>query len=249
MPVGGGEVVHIAGARQGHDLGVAQAAIRAQMPDDGLVSGAAYIPDRTVGGEARMGLERHTLQVIPQSDEIARRQVRRRQGQGRSRLPQRPDLIAGDHDGGVGGAGVVVRADAGARVALGAEARRNHGPQLRLRAALGRVGEPRLQRRLAVLDAEGAHHAVAVEPVGRRSTRPPELGRSVAIERALQPGRRPAVDQAHRPARDVAFDVLGRQRPVGLRRGDGVQGSGGAHHFGRGHGGREGGGAHQERTA
>ena len=29
----------------------------------------------------------------------------------------------------------------------------------------------------------------------------------------------------------------------------GVQGGGGAHHFGRGHGGREGGGAHQEGTA
>ena len=38
VPVGGGEVVHIAGARQGHDLGVTQAAIRAQMPDNSLAA-------------------------------------------------------------------------------------------------------------------------------------------------------------------------------------------------------------------
>ena len=78
---------------------------------------------------------------------------------------------------------------------------------------------------LATLD--GMQHAVAVEPMGRRAARPPELGRSVAIQHALQPRRHPAVDQAHRLARNVAFDVLGRQRPVGLRRGDSVQGGGG----------------------
>ena len=247
MAIGGGEVVHIAGARQADDLGVVQAAVWVQPPDHGPVARQPHVPDRTVPAIARMGLERHALQVVAQGDEALRRQVRSVHGQGRAGLPQGPDAVPGDHDGGVGRIGVVVGADAGARVALCSEAGRDHGVQFGLGATLGRIGEPGLQRRLSVLDAEGAHHAVAVEPVGGRAARPPEPGRPIAIEGARQPRRRAAVDQAHGLARQVCGDIGGGHGPVGA--GGGVEGGGCPNNLGRGHGGGQGGGARQEGAA
>ena len=92
---------------------------------------------------------------------------------------------------------------------------------------------------------ERPHQAVAVEPVGGAAARAPELARTVAEQRPLQPRRRPAVDQPHGARRDVALEVGGGQGPGG---GD-LLGDRGADHLGRGDGGGQGGGAHQEMAA
>ena len=245
VPGGGGEVMHIAGARQVDDVGRVQAAVGVQVPDHGLVAVQADVPDRAVGVVTGVGLEGHALEVVAQGDEALGRQVRGRHRHGRAAFPQGPDLVAGGHDGGVGGIGVVIGAEAGAGVAGGAEAGGDDGIDLRLPAALGRVGEAGVERDLALVDAEGAHQAVAVKPVGGRAAGPPELARAVAEQGAGQARRGAAVDQPHGPGRDVGLEVGGGQGPVGghLHRGHGADG------FRGDDGGREGGGPHQEIAA
>ena len=250
VPGRGGEVVHIAGARQVDDLGRVQAAVGVEAPDDGLAAVQADVPDRAVGVVAGVGLEGHALEVVAQGDEPSGRQVRGRHGQGRAPFPEGPDLVAGDHDGGVGGVGVVVRADAGAVVAGGAEAGGDDGVDLALPAAFGGVGEAGLEGDLAVVDAEGPHQAVAVEPVGGRAAGAAEFARAVAEQGPGQVGRGAAVDEAHGVRCDVGFEVGGGQGPVG----GGLLGGHGADRFGGDDGGCQsckegGGGAHQEVAA
>ena len=242
--------MHIAGARQVDDLGRVQAAVGVEAPDDGLAAVQADVPDRAVGVVAGVGLEGHALEVVAQGDEPSGRQVRGRHGQGRAPFPEGPDLVAGDHDGGVGGVGVVVRAEAGAVVAGGAEAGGDHGVDLALPAAFGGVGVAGLEGDLAVVDAEGPHQAVAVEPVGGRAAGAAEFARAVAEQGPGQVGRGAAVDEAHGPGRDVGLEVGGGQGPVG----GGLLGGHGADRFGGDDGGCQsckegGGGAHQEVAA
>src|SRR5690606_269762 len=99
-------------------------------------------------------------------------------------LPQGPKPAADLVHRGVGRAGVVGRADAGARIADSAEAGHQHGPDLALLPAPAGVGEAGGQGRLTGLNTPAADQAVAVEPVLGRAARPPELGRTVAIEAA-----------------------------------------------------------------
>ena len=116
----------------------------------------------------------------------------------------------------------------GAGVAGGAEAWGDDGVDLALPAAFGGVGEAGLEGDLAVVDAEGPHQAVAVEPVGGRAARPAEFRRAVAEQGPGQVGRGAAVDQAHCTRRDVALKVGGGQGPVG----GGLLGGHGADRFG-----------------
>ena len=245
MPLRRGEVVQIAGARQAQDPGVDQGAVAVQVPDDGLVAAHADVPNRAVGGETGVGLERHALQVVAQGDELFRREGRGVHRQRRAAFPQGPDLVARDHDGGVGRAGVVGRANPGAGVAGRAEARGDDGVEFGLRAAFGRVGEAGRQGHRAVVHRERSHQPVPVEPVGGAAAGAAELARTVAEQGTLQPRRRPAVDQSHGARRDVAFEVGGGQGP-----GSGnLPGDRGTDPFGGGDGGGQGGGAHQEMTA
>ena len=57
------------------------------------------------------------------------------------------------------------------------------------------------------------------------------------------------MNQAQGVTGRVGGDIARRQGPVGLQFGDGVLGGGRARHFGRGHGGGQGGGAHQKGAA
>ena len=221
MAGGRGEVVDIGCAGQGDDAGVLERAVGGQTPDNGLGPVHAEIPDAAVALDPRVGEERHGLQVVAQGDEAARLQRVRVHGHGRSAFPQGPEVVADPEHRGVGGIGVVVRSDAGARVTRAAEAGHDHGVQFRFLTALGCVGETGRQGRLTVRDAEPADQAVTVEPVLGRAARPPEFGRAVAIEGALQPRRSPAMDPRQAMRGDVALDVARDHAPV---RGDAVLG-------------------------
>ena len=226
VPGRGGEIVHETGARQVDDIGRVQAAVGVQPPDDGLAAVQADVPDRAVGVIARVGLEGHALEVVAQGDEPFGRQVRGVHGHRRAAFPQGPDLVAGHHDGGVGGAGVIVGADAGAGVADGAEAGGDDGVDLAFPAAFRGIGETGVEGDLTVIDAEGAHQAVAVEPVGGRAAGAAEFGRAVAEQGSGQAFGRAAVDQPHGARRDVGLEVGGGQGPVGrdLHGGHGADG-------------------------
>ncbi|MNS71102.1 hypothetical protein D3C72_1044580 [compost metagenome] len=165
-----------------------------------------------------MGQEGHVPQVGTQGHEVFGLKRLGVHGQGRARFPQGPQLAADLVHRGVGGAGVVGRADAGARIRHRAESGHQHGPDLGLLTPLGRVGEAGGERCLTVLNPPSADQAVAVEPVLGRAARPAELGRAVAIEAARQTLRRSAVDQPQGARRHVALDVGGGQRPVSRRR-------------------------------
>ena len=214
MPGGGGEVVDVRGARQGDDAGVLERAIGGQTPDDGLGPVHAEVPDATVRLDPGVGEEGHALQVVPQGDEALGLQRAGIHRHGGARFPQGPDIVAHLEHGGIGGIGVVVRADLGPRIGRGAEAGHDHGVQPGFLTALGRIGKAGSQRRLAIRDAEFADQAIAVEPVLGRAAGAAELGRAVAIEGALEPRRCPAVDPGQTVGRDVALEVPGHQSPV-----------------------------------
>jgi len=88
---------------------------------------------------------------------------------------------------------------------------------------LGRIDEAGLKRRLAVMEAEGAHEPVAVEPVAGIAAGAAKLAGAVTVERAGQAFWTPPRDQLHRRGPVVRVEVGESQAPVDATGGAGFE--------------------------
>ena len=157
-----------------------------------------------------MGGERRAGNVLAPCDEALGVQCLRVELQRRPALPERHVPPGMDDRGGVGGVHVVGPPRVRRVGRHGAERRQQAPPGRGLPAALGRVENARPVGRGRAVEAEGLHHAVAVEPVAVAVAEAVMLGRAVAPERAGELGREPAAQRLQR--RGEAFR---------LRRGEG----------------------------
>ena len=217
LAVGGGEVVDVArraAARSSVAASSSPAAdSRQTTPRPPNRPRFQTRPSGSTRGWARKA---HALQVVAQGDEAAGLERRGIDRGGRAALPQRPQLAADRQHRGVGGVEVVGAPDRprralpalpkpGMTMAPAAVSARRLGVSTKRPA---RVARPSF-------DAEGAHEAVAVEPVGQRAPAG-ELGRPVAVEGPGQARGRAAVDQA--AARAGRGRLRGRSRRAPIRR-------------------------------